>query len=145
MSLDTPARIILIEDNPADVLILRDTLESYGQQYFVEVLPDGEKALRFIHEYCGLDNPSAPCVLVLDLNLPRYDGSQILRAIKREPALCTVRVVAITGSASPHLEAEIRSVGVRLYRTKPTDLDGYRELAEDIILVCNEHVLSASV
>ncbi len=145
MSLNPPARIILIEDSPADVLILRGALESYGQQYYVEVLPDGEKALRFIHEYCGHDDLSAPCVLVLDLNLPRYDGAQILRAVKREPALSSVRVVAVTGSTSPWLEAEIRGLGVRLYRTKPIYLNGYKKLAEDIILVCNEHVLKASV
>jgi len=89
-----------------------------------------------------MTNTSAiPCVLALDLNLPRYDGLAVLKAIRREPALEHVRVIALTGGASPRVEAEVRSLGVRLYLAKPTDLNGFVKLAEDIIAICKEPVL----
>lgn len=142
---DNHSRIVLVEDNPADVFFLRRALDTYGDQYRAEVLEDGERALDFVRENCTHAGERAPCVLVLDLHLPKYDGAQVLRAIRQEPKLDNLRVVAITGFASPQEETTIKSLGVRLYRQKPADLEGYRRLAEEIIAICKEHALKAAV
>ena len=70
----SPARIVLIEDNPGDVLLIRLVLDEQSFKYQLEVLGDGEQALRFVREYCGSVCGHSPCVLVLDLHLPKYNG-----------------------------------------------------------------------
>jgi CheY-like chemotaxis protein len=143
MKTDQPARIVLMEDNPADVQVMRYALDAQDFQYQLEVLEDGEHALRFVREMGGQAEPS-PCVLVLDLHLPKYDGFAILRAMRQEPAWSDVRVVAVTGVVFPAEEAKVLSFGVRLYREKPTDLAGVLKLGEEIIAVCKEQVLVAA-
>jgi CheY-like chemotaxis protein len=75
---------------------------------------------------------------VLDLHLPKYDGAAVLRAIREEPVLSHVRVIITTTLASPKEEAEVRSLGVRLYRTKPKTLSDYSVLAKEILDICHE-------
>jgi CheY-like chemotaxis protein len=141
----SPARIVLIEDNPGDVMVIRIALDEQGFEYQLEVLEDGEQALRFVREYCGSASGAAPCVLVLDLHLPKYEGFEVLRALRQEPTLSGVRVVALTGGTSPEEATRIQSFGVRLYRQKPIDLEGMLKLAKEIIEVCKDDVLEAAV
>jgi CheY-like chemotaxis protein len=143
MRTDQPARIILIEDNPADVLLIRYALDAQGFEYRLEVLEDGEHALRFVREMGGQTGEPSPCVLVLDLHLPKYDGFEVLRAMQQEPAWSEVRVVALTGVMFTAEEMNIRSFGVRLYREKPTNLAGVLKLGEEIVAICREPVLMA--
>lgn len=145
MTIHHPAQIVLIEDNPADAFMLRRALDASGFDYRMDVLRDGEQALHFVRDYYGPACGPTPCVLVLDLHLPKYDGAEVLQAIREEPALAHLKVVALTGMTSREEETKIRSLGVRLYLNKPNDLQGYAALAEDIVAICNEHVLKVAV
>lgn len=138
MTSPQPSRIVLIEDNPGDIFLLRHALAAYGDQYQIEVLDDGKKALDYVCRHCQ-SNGTGPCVLVLDLHLPIFDGLQVLQAIRQEPELDGLRIVAITGFASRQEETAVRNLGVQLYRNKPNELSGFQKLAEEIIAVCNEH------
>jgi CheY-like chemotaxis protein len=140
-----PAKIILIEDNPVDVFLIRYGLDEQGFDYRLEVLEDGEQALRFIREYGGHAGEPSPCVVVLDLHLPKYDGFEVLRALRKAPALADVRVVAFTGVMNAAEEATLRSFGVRLHREKPNDIDDVLELGAEIIAICKDHVLTAPI
>jgi two-component system, chemotaxis family, response regulator Rcp1 len=129
------ARILVIDDNEADIDLLRDVLGQQEKDYEFEILSDGEEALRFVREYgIGLREPE-PCVIVLDLHLPRHDGMAILRAIRETPALEHVQVIVLSGLASPHQQAEIADLGA-LYRTKPSTLEDLVELAAEIMAAC---------
>jgi CheY-like chemotaxis protein len=139
MKMSVP-RIIVIEDNPADVRLLRSALDETGKKYELELLCDGEEALRFVRQCASSQGPD-PCLIVIDLHLPRYDGAAILSAIRQEPALTHVRVAVLTTIASPQEELAIRSLGVDLYRNKPRELDGLKELAQEILRICNEEPL----
>lgn len=145
MKTHQPARIVVIEDNPGDVLLLRHALDAQPTEYQLEVLEDGEQALSFIREFRSQNHEPTPCVLVLDLYLPKYDGFAVLKTIRREPALAGLNVVALTGATSAEEEAEIRNLGVRLYRKKPTDIDELWKLGEEIMAVCNESAFRAAV
>src|SRR5258706_219376 len=139
---EKPARIILIEDNPTDVFMLRHGLDQQGDEYDLEVLQDGEQAMRFVQdERASMAEPERPepCVIVLDLYLPKYNGVAVLEAIRKEPVLAHVRVIVLTTLASPRDEMEMRRLGVRLFRTKPNQLDDYIHLAEEIVAICREH------
>lgn len=130
----SPHRILLIEDSPADTVLLRHALDEQDEPYILEVLSDGETALRYIREHCGA--APEPCLIVLDLHLPRYDGTTVLRAIKSAPELSHVSTAVVTSSASPAEQAEVLQLGVSLYRTKPMDWSGTVELARELIGIC---------
>lgn len=140
-----PARILVIDDNPADVLLLRLALDSQHEPYNLEVLSDGEEALRFVQDHTSKADTQEPCVLILDLHLPKYDGFDVLRAIRQTAALSNLTVIVFTGSRVTLRErAEIISLNVRLIVTKPSDLGEFIKLGEDIFSICREHVSSAA-
>lgn len=140
-----PARIVLIEDNPGDVYLLRQALAHQGEPYSLEVLADGEQALRFLTAHCRQESESEPCVIVLDLHLPKHDGLTILRALRKEPSLAQVRVAVLTSIASPHEAAEIRTLGVDLFREKPDDFEGFLSLAAALLALCHQQTHHAAV
>ncbi len=135
-----PGKILVIEDNPADVFLLRFALNHHKQEYELELLRDGQEALQFVHQQRTLAAEPHPCVIVLDLNLPGHDGTSVLRAIRDEPLLSHVRVVALSSFVSPRDEAEIQRLGVRLYQAKPMKLDDWIVLAGEILAICHEPI-----
>jgi len=137
-----PARIVIVEDSPADVLLLRHALDQHRDPYELEVLKDGAEALAFVASQRHSNPEPPPCVIVLDLHLPKHDGLAVLTALKNEPALSYIRVVALSSFASPRDEAEVHSLGVRMYCEKPGDLDGWIGLAHDILKICREPLIS---
>ena len=135
------AHIVVIDDNPSDVYLLRYALNQLHEPYELEVLRDGEKALQFVDSHRTRADEPRPCVIVLDLHLPRYDGLSVLRAIKKEPALAHIHVVILTAQASPDEESEMLGLGVRLYRAKPSNLEELTMVAAEILEVCKEPAL----
>ena len=129
------ARILVIEDNEGDIHLLRFALDQQGEDYELEILKDGEEALRFVHEHrTGIREPE-PCVILLDLHLPRYDGIAILHAIREAPSLEHIQIVVLSGQADPLQRAEMTSLGA-FYRTKPSTLPELSELAAEIFVIC---------
>ena len=138
----SPDRILLVEDNPGDVLLLRLALDQHEALYVLEVLRDGAEAIRFVNDQ-WTDTEPEPCVIVLDWHLPKHDATRVLDWIRQAPRLAHVHVVALTSMVSPKDEIEIQRLGVRLYRTKPTDLEGWHLLAGEILEICRENSMSA--
>jgi CheY-like chemotaxis protein len=135
--------ILVIEDNPAEIGLLRHALDQLDDGYLLEVLPDGEAALRFVEEHrSGVREPH-PCVILLDLYLPKHDGLAVLEAIRREPVLRHISVIVLSGLANPRDQQAVREMGA-LYRSKPASLDHYVELAAEIIALCKGGVDVAS-
>ena len=132
------ARILVVEDNQADVFLLRHALDEHEEEYQLEVLRDGAEAILFVEQQRKIGADPIPCAIVLDLHLPKHDGAAVLKAIRDEPTLAHIRVVALTSLASPAEETEVRNLGIRLYRAKPTDLDGWIQLARDILAICHD-------
>jgi len=131
-------RILVVEDNAADIELLRFALERQGD-YVLEVLEDGEEALRFVAEHRDGLHPPDPCVILLDVHLPKYDGLEILDALKGAGTLRHIQVIVLSSIASPEEEAEIRSKGA-IYRTKPVTLKKFLELGAEIFALCSESV-----
>lgn len=130
----------MIEDNPGDVALLRFALDQHTRDYRIDILPDGHAAIQFVEAQRIHPSEPEPCVIVLDLNLPKEDGKAVLRAIKREPPLAHVQVVALSSFVSPKDQAEIQSLGARINRVKPMRLDEWVELAGEILAICREAV-----
>jgi CheY-like chemotaxis protein len=133
-----PARILVIEDNPSDIFLLRRALEAVEEHFELEVLADGEEALHFVHEHrLGL-RPPEPCVIVLDLHLPKYDGMVVLRAIRRAPALEHIGVLVLSGLVSDEEMKELLALGIQSHSRKPSSLAEFQALAEEIIALCKK-------
>jgi len=136
-SVSHPPTILVIDDNSADVFLLRRGLDQRGEAYQLEILADGAAALQFVDEHrTGVREPN-PCVILLDLQLPKHKGMEVLRAIKREPALTHIHVMVMTSFASPKEEANIRAMGAFCHvKPGPNSVSGYDELAAEVLEIC---------
>ena len=127
-------RIVLIEDNDADVWLLRECLESVASNHEIITLKDGEAALRFIDEEREGIEPR-PCVIVIDLHLPTHDGLEILAAIRRTPALEHVTALIVSTTPSPEKKRQISEYCID-YAEKPKTYEGYQDLANRVWELC---------
>lgn len=123
-------RIVLVEDNEADVYLFRQALASAGLDVALTVIDDGADAMAFAKsqaEYVGTERPD---LVVLDLNLPKNAGLEVLEAIRQNPALSNIPVSVMSSSAAPREQSRIKELGVDLIITKPPDLDEFLRIGD---------------
>ena len=121
---EAPAQIVLVEDNPGDVHLIRLALRQAGVACEVRVLKDGEEGMALARR----QDPNAdrvPDLIVLDLNLPKHDGLEVLAALRAEPVLATVPVLVFSSSTSPRERARAEELGAIGVLAKPPDLDAF--------------------
>lgn len=123
------ARILVIEDNPTDVILLREALREHRVAYDLTVLEDGEAAIDHLS---GVNPENAPALVILDLNLPKRDGIEVLERYRNTPELTGIPVVVLTTSDSPREQHRAQTLGVAAYLHKPTDLAGFMSLGGTI-------------
>ena len=142
--IEKPAHILLIEASTVDVQLLRLALEQQGHKYELQVLRDGAEALLFVdqHRTASISDPE-PCVIILDLHIPKHGGVAVLQAIRRAPVLKHIHVLVLTSATSPEEELEARYLGVRLYREKPRDPREFLEVAQLIFEICKGEPIPA--
>lgn len=128
-------KIMVIEDNSADVFILQRMLEMEVVEFELEIAADGERALQFIERQRQILHERQPCVILLDLHLPKHSGLEVLAALRKSPVLAHVHVIVTTGLASPQEEADLKKLGA-YYRLKPNNLAQYRALAAELVAIC---------
>jgi len=122
---DRSIGILLVEDNPADVHLTLTALRDARSQSEVYVVADGEEALAFLKREGAHVNAPRPDLVFLDLNLPKVDGYQVLAAMKADPALRRIPVVAISGSRSEIDIARAYDEQISAYLVKPPGVDEY--------------------
>lgn len=114
--------VLLIEDNPGDVRLTREALAAASVEIRLTVLNDGEQAIAYLRR------PGArPDLILLDLNLPRVDGGDVLAAIKVDARLRAIPVVVLTSSEAPRDIARVYDLHANCCVTKPLELDRYIE------------------
>jgi chemotaxis family two-component system response regulator Rcp1 len=120
-------RILLAEDNPGDVRLVREALRVHEVRADLHVIEDGEKAVRFIQDL-STQPSDAPNLVLLDLNLPKTGGRDILKAIRDSACLECVPVVILSSSDSPEDRADTTALGATRYFRKATMLDEFLEI-----------------
>jgi len=122
-------RILLAEDNPGDVRLFREALDSIGLSFELILAEDGEKAIALAKSSA----PNQPLdLVVLDINLPRHKGDEVLRQLRAEPSFRDTPVIVMTSSEAPADRAAAEWFGASRYIRKPSDLDELIEVARMI-------------
>ena len=117
-------RIFLAEDNPADVYLIERALKEHQVAFELEVAENGKQALSLLRDEQRA-NEDRPALILLDLNLPQHDGTEILQCIRRTPRLASIPVVVLTSSDSPKDLLDVMQSGANRYIRKPSSLDDF--------------------
>ena len=129
---DLAVRILVIEDNGSDVFLLRRALNKQNLRFDLMHLPDGGTALAFVRRQGTYAQSAIPNLIVLDLNLSKYTGEDILREIRQARHLDGVPVCVWSSSRSRQDETMLRDLGVSRFITKPAGLEQFMEIGKTI-------------
>ncbi len=120
-----PIHILLVEDNPADARLLREAVAEAAADATVSVVGDGVEALTFLRREGAHAAAPRPALILLDLNLPRLNGREVLAAVKGDPTLRRIPVVVLSTSDAPTDIAAAYDLHANAYVTKALDLDPF--------------------
>jgi two-component system, chemotaxis family, response regulator Rcp1 len=127
-----PINILLVEDNPGDADLAREALENSKFNNNLQVVDDGEKAMAFLHREGPYRDAPRPDLILLDLNLPKKDGRQVLAEIKVDPELMRIPVVILTTSRAEEDVLRTYNLHANCYITKPIDLNQFLHVVRSI-------------
>jgi chemotaxis family two-component system response regulator Rcp1 len=129
--MDTGARaiqILMVEDNPGDVRLTREALKGAKVWNEVQVVEDGVAALDYLYRRPPYEAATRPDLILLDLNLPRLDGREVLSRIKDDPSLMLIPVVVLTTSQAEEDVLRAYHLRANCYVTKPVDLHQFNRI-----------------
>jgi CheY-like chemotaxis protein len=124
--------ILLVEDNPGDVRLTIEGLKEAKVRNNLHVARDGVEALEFLRRQGQFDDAVRPDLILLDLNLPRMDGREVLAVIKSDPDLKTIPVVVLTTSSAEQDVLHSYELQANSYITKPVDLEQFIKVVRSI-------------
>jgi chemotaxis family two-component system response regulator Rcp1 len=126
----TTAEVLLVDDNPADIDLARETLVQSKRSFHINAVSDGSEAIRFLRQQGKYSNAPSPDLVILDLNLPCKDGREVLAAIKADPLLRTIPVVVFTTSDAAADVLRSYELGANCYLRKPGNLPDFIALVQ---------------
>ncbi|WP_181781397.1 response regulator [Pseudonocardia pini] len=133
-ALTDPARVVnvlLVEDDPGDVLMTREAFEEHLHNR-LDVVTDGDAALAYLRNEPPYDDHPRPDLILLDLNLPRRDGREVLAEVKNDEKLRSIPVIVLTTSQAEEDVLRSYQLHANAYVTKPVDFDGFIEAIKQI-------------
>ena len=128
---EKPVRILIVDDNIGDVGLLREALREECPDCEIDHLDNGEKAIAYLLAQGAYQGRPTPELMILDLNMPRMDGHEVLKVIRNTPELCAIPVTIL--STSPHEIARAALLQPTDLCQKPFDLDAFLALARNIL------------
>ena len=127
-----PLTIIIVEDNPIDVYLMRWVLEVHDLSYELQVIENGDDAIEVVEQLAMQEHLRSPTIILLDLNLPQLDGKEVLRHLKAIPTGADIRVVVVTGSTNPRDRLDTLALGADAFFVKPFQLTPFMQLGDII-------------
>jgi two-component system, chemotaxis family, response regulator Rcp1 len=127
-----PIEILLVEDNPGDVRLTKEALKEGKVRNNLQVAEDGEEALEFLRRQGRHAQATRPDLILLDLNLPKKSGREVLEEIKADPELKRIPVVVLTVSKAEQDVLKSYNLHANCYITKPVDLDQFIDVVQSI-------------
>jgi len=127
-----PVHVLLVEDDPGDVLMTKEAFEYYKLRNVLHVVTDGEQALQFLRRTGSYVGAPRPGLILLDLNLPRLDGLEVLAELKADPVLKVIPVVILTTSQAQQDILRSYALHANAYVSKPVDFETFMEVIRQI-------------
>jgi two-component system, chemotaxis family, response regulator Rcp1 len=127
------SHILIVEDNPADVFLIRETIEASGVKVPVHIVKDGEEATLFFDHADRDDSAPCPSLVILDINLPKKHGIQVLQHLRRSHRCRTASVIVVSTSNAAKDREDVILNGADAFFCKPSKYDDFLKLA-DLIL-----------
>ncbi|MGH7409858.1 MAG: response regulator [Candidatus Methylomirabilis sp.] len=127
-----PVEVLLVEDSPGDVRLTQEALTANGIPNHLHVVEDGVQALAFLRKQGKHGNAPRPNLILLDLNLPKKDGREVLAEIKGDGNLRRIPVVVLTTSGAERDVLKAYDLGVNCYVAEPVDLDSIMKAVKSI-------------
>lgn len=127
-----PVRILVVDDDPGDVLMIEEALSGSPVEKTIDVVGDGQEAMEFLRREGRHEGALRPDMILLDLNMPRMDGRQVLGAVKSDEDLGTIPIVVLTTSNADTDILGSYTLQANAYVTKPIDLDDFNEVVRRI-------------
>jgi chemotaxis family two-component system response regulator Rcp1 len=128
----TPIEVLLVEDSPGDVRLTREAFKDAKVHINLHVASDGARAMAFLKREGEYASAPRPDLILLDLNLPKKDGREVLAEIKEDPTLKTIPVVVLTTSSSEADVLRSYQLHANCYITKPVGLEGFLTVVKSI-------------
>ena len=127
-----PIKVLLVEDNPADIDLTRETLLRGKLHLDISVAMDGEEALALLFPTTKGATPLRPDLILLDLNLPNLNGREVLEAIRADEGLRRVPIVILTSSDAEHDVVKSYELGANCYVTKPVGVQQFKTIVRSV-------------
>lgn len=127
-----PIEVLLVEDSPADVRLTKEALKEEKMHINLHVVGDGVEAMQFLHREGKFEKAIPPDLILLDLNLPRKDGREVLKEIKSDADLKRIPVVVLTISKAEEDILKTYNLHANCYITKPIDLNQFSHVVKSI-------------
>ncbi|MGK0364735.1 MAG: chemotaxis family two-component system response regulator Rcp1 [Saprospiraceae bacterium] len=127
-----PVNLLLIEDNPGDVRLTQEAFKEGKLTYQMDVVMDGVEAIHFLRRRPPYENSATPDIILLDLNLPKKDGREVLAEIKADEDLRRIPVIVLTTSSAKQDILKSYDLHVNCYINKPVDFDRFFDIIQKI-------------
>jgi two-component system, chemotaxis family, response regulator Rcp1 len=128
----TPTQVLLVEDNPGDVRLMQEAIREAHMPIHLHVATDGMEALEFLRREGDLCQAPRPDLILLDLNLPRLDGREVLASIKADESLKTIPTVILTTSENEGDIVKSYELQANCYLSKPVEFEAFEGLVRSI-------------
>lgn len=125
---NTKPRILLVEDNPGDIRLTQEALKESNMDIHLDVVLDGEQALDFLMKRGKYTEAVRPHIILLDLNLPKKNGIEILKEVKVHESLKKIPIIVLTTSDADHDISKAYSLNANCYILKPVDFDDFAKV-----------------
>lgn len=124
--------MLVVEDNTADIVLIREAIQAADLGVAIDVVKDGEQARRFFDRLDSDASIPCPRLVILDINLPRWSGSEVLKHMRRSERCRDALVLAISSSESARDRQQMAELGANEYFRKPSEYDAFMELGEAV-------------
>lgn len=132
MKMNGPIHLLLVEDNPGDADLTRETLEGSRLPLDIQVVSDGAMAVDYLHRRHPFGTAKTPDLVLLDLNLPKLDGRAVLAEIKDDADLSRIPVIVLSSSDAESDVVASYELGANCFVTKPTGLEAFRSVVRSV-------------
>lgn len=124
------AKILLVEDNEGDILLTKEAFSEANLSNEISVVKDGQQAIKYLNKEAGFENEKTPDIILLDLNIPKINGLDVLKIIKSDPFLKTIPVIILSTSNSEKDILQSYERHANCYLTKPVNFSNFTSLIQ---------------